>query len=384
MLCRRRAGPPRDRARVRALAAAGLGAPGRRELVAEGQQLPRRTVGQRRVRWAQAQLWGRARLPHQPGLCGRVRVRPHPPEEAARRARARCAGARVEVPVEEWSVCLPEHHPGYVSWDEYLATRERLRANVRPRGEGGGAAREGGALLQGILRCGRCGRRMQVAYSGTDGQRPPLCVRARPPASTPPSDVPVARRRATREGGCRGVPRGGDPGRGRAPAPGRSASSSEQHDERLAGQRLALERAEYEAERAQRQFDACEPENRLVARTLERALEEALASCRARARASSPRSEQARPAPLTDAERRALARLARELPRLWAAETTTARDRKELLRTLIGEVVVTVNARTRRAEVEIALGGRRPHRAERAARSARGPSATAPARTPSS
>ena len=70
----------------------------------------------------------------------------------------------VDLPLERWSVCLPEHHPGYVSWDEYLATRERLRANVRPRGEGGGAAREGVALLQGIVRCGRCGRRMQVAY----------------------------------------------------------------------------------------------------------------------------------------------------------------------------------------------------------------------------
>ena len=78
----------------------------------------------------------------------------------------------VELPIEEWSVCLPEHHPGYVSWQEYLATRERLRQNVRPRGEGGGAAREGVALLQGIVRCGRCGRRMQVAYSGRKGRSP--------------------------------------------------------------------------------------------------------------------------------------------------------------------------------------------------------------------
>jgi hypothetical protein len=78
----------------------------------------------------------------------------------------------VELPIEQWSVCLPEHHPGYVTWDEYLSTRERLRNNVRPKGEGGGAAREGAALLQGILRCGRCGRRMNVAYSGKDGHHP--------------------------------------------------------------------------------------------------------------------------------------------------------------------------------------------------------------------
>ena len=81
--------------------------------------------------------------------------------------------------MEQWSVCLPEHHPGYVSWPEYLQTRERLRANVRPRGEGGGVAREGAALLQGLLRCGRCGRRMQVAYSGTAAGVSPLCVHPR-------------------------------------------------------------------------------------------------------------------------------------------------------------------------------------------------------------
>ena len=59
------------------------------------------------------------------------------------------------------------HHPGYITFERYLENQERLRANWRPpRGEGGGAAREGRALLQGLIRCGRCGRRMQVGYSG--------------------------------------------------------------------------------------------------------------------------------------------------------------------------------------------------------------------------
>src|SRR3954470_9544886 len=75
------------------------------------------------------------------------------------------------------SAC-PTTIPGYVSWPEYLQTRQRLASNVRPRGEGGGAAREGAALLQGLARCGRCGRRMQVGYSGTNGIVPRyLCVR---------------------------------------------------------------------------------------------------------------------------------------------------------------------------------------------------------------
>jgi len=129
-----------------------------------------------------------------------------------------------------------------------------------------------------------------------------------------------------------------------------------QHDERLAGQRLAVERAQFEADRARRQFDACEPEHRLVARTLEARLEDALAELE-RERRRLAELESRRPEPLTAAERQALARLARDLPRLWDAETTTDRDRKELLRTLIGEVVVTVRDEPRRAHIEIAWEG---------------------------
>ena len=149
------------------------------ELCAEGSALPRRSVGERRVRWARPSYpmvhdlltnptyagtftFGRTREEKHLGRDGRVQVR------------------RVVLPPEEWTVCLPDHHPGYVSWDEYLATRGRMRANMRPRGEGGGAAREGAGLLQGLVRCGRCGRRMQVTYSGKDGHSPRYwCVRVR-------------------------------------------------------------------------------------------------------------------------------------------------------------------------------------------------------------
>ena len=197
--------------------------------------------------------------------------------------------------MEEWSVCLPEHHPGYVSWDEYLATRERLRANVRPRGEGGGAAREGAALLQGLVRCGRCGRRMQVAYSGKGGNVPPVCVRAWP------RDLHHTGNSCQSLGGERlekavvdafleaVTPAGIDA------TAGAIRELEDQHEQRLAGQRLALERAEFEAERAERQFDACEPENRLVARTLERKLEQALAAVE-RERGKLAALEHARPA----------------------------------------------------------------------------------------
>ena len=372
-----RAGPPRDRARVRAVAAARVGAPGRDRAASP------RASSCRAGRSGSGGCAGRAPSygavhdfltnPAYAGafVFGRTRTR-----EARRRRTARSRSATSSVPLEEWSVCLPEHHPGYVSWPEYLATRERLRANVRPRGEGGGAAREGAALLQGLVRCGRCGRRMQVAYSGSGGRVAALCVRARPVTCMAPSSLPVARRRPPRQGRRRGVPGGRHPGRRRRDRRRGRASSRTSTTQRLAGQRLALERAEFEADRARRQFDACEPEHRLVARTLERALEEALAAVERERAASSPRSSTParRRSPTTSAARSA--RLARDLPRLWHAATTTDRDRKELLRTLIREVVVTVHARpSARADGRDRLGGRRAHRA-----AASGSTAAAPRR----
>ncbi|MGE5636797.1 MAG: helix-turn-helix domain-containing protein, partial [Nocardioidaceae bacterium] len=324
------------------------------ELIAEGQLLPRRMVGQRRIRWTRASygavhdvltnpayagafVFGRTRREKTIGPDGRLRVRD------------------VDVPLEEWSVCLPEHHPGYVTWTEYVATREQLRANVRPRGEGGGAAREGAALLQGLVRCGRCGRRMQVAYSGNGGKvRRYACVRGHVLHHTESTCQTLGGGRL--EKAVVAIFLDAVTPAGVAATAGALRELEDQHEQLVSGQRLALERAEYEARRAERQFDACEPENRLVARTLERKLEEALAAVE-RERGKLAAVEHARPQPLTEAQRRALAALARDLPRLWDAATTTDRDRKQLLRTLIREIVVTVHAEQRRADVEIAWEG---------------------------
>ena len=108
--------------------------------------------------------------------------------------------------------------------------------------------------------------------------------------------------------------------------------------------------------RARRKFDACEPENRLVGRTLERALEETLSALE-REHGKLAQLERSRPVALSDHEREALTRLARDLPRLWAAPSTTDRDRKELLRTLISEVIVTANHDERRADIEVQWEG---------------------------
>jgi DNA invertase Pin-like site-specific DNA recombinase len=325
-----------------------------KELIAEEQKLPRRTVGSRRIRWNRASYGAVHDLLTNPVYAGAFvfgRTRQQKRLDENGRVRRRT----VELPIEQWSVCIPEHHPGYVSWPDYLATRERLRSNMIKGGQGGGAAREGGGLLQGLVRCGHCGRRMQVAYSGTSGRVPRYaCVRAHHLHGTDHSCQSVGGVRLERAITTAFLD-------AITPAGIRASAQAieeieQQHDERLVGQRLAVERAEFEAGRARRQFDACEPEHRLVARTLEARLEIALEELE-RERRKLAELERRRPEPLTRAERDGLARIARDLPRLWNATTTTARDRKELLRTLITEITLTVQEEPRRAEIEILWEG---------------------------
>ena len=155
------------------------------------------------------------------------------------------------------------------------------------RGEGSGVAREGSALLQGLVRCGRCGRRMQVAYTGKGGAvHRYACLHGRDRFATGKTCQSLGGKRLERAVvACfldAVTPAGIEA------TAGAMGGLAQQHEERLAGQRLALERAEFEAERAERQFDACEPENRLVTRTLEGKLEQALAAAE-RERGESPR-----------------------------------------------------------------------------------------------
>jgi hypothetical protein len=129
-----------------------------------------------------------------------------------------------------------------------------------------------------------------------------------------------------------------------------------EHEERVGLAQLALEQAEFEAGRCQRQFDACEPENRLVARTLEAALEQALTGVDQRRRALDD-LQRRRPAPLSDAERRSLRRLAGNLGSIWNAATTADQDRKQLLRALLDDVVLDIDREHNTGAVELLWQG---------------------------
>jgi DNA invertase Pin-like site-specific DNA recombinase len=262
----------------------------------------------------------------------------------------------VTLPREQWEVLIPDHHAGFIGWDTYEANTAALRANWRPpRGLGGGAAREGSALLQGRIRCGKCGRMMQTGYSGVKGNCPRyVCARAKQLYGG--------------EKGCQSI--GGRRLEQRvldevftvlAPAAlaatAQALADAEQaHAAGLRAFELAAERARYEAGRARRQYDAVEPENRLVARTLERALEDKLAAQR-QAERDLIAQQARRPVQLTGAELAWLARAGADVRAVFNAPATTFRERKQLLRAIITEVVVTVDAAARAAAVAIIWQG---------------------------
>ena len=261
------------------------------------------------------------------------------------------------LPQEEWEVLIWEHHPGFIDRATFEANQTRLAANTRPRAhEGGGAAREGAALLQGLAVCGRCGRKLKVHYDGRSGQ-------SRPAYHCPGSVLVEGRGRwCLRVGGVQIdeaitaamlaalTPAG-------VKAALRAAESLEaDHDAALEQWRLQVERAEYEAQRAERRYRAVEPEHRLVARGLEREWEQALGAL-AEAQAELDRRRHARPRTLTEPERGQLLALGADLGRVWSAPTTTDRDRKQLMRCLIEEVILDVVREERRATLSIRWRG---------------------------
>ena len=236
----------------------------------------------------------------------------------------------IERPRSEWAVIIQDHHPAYIRWETFLTNEQRLAANNTQKGAR--PAREGPALLQGMIACGACGRAMSVRYqsgqpiydcatSRADHTNTPECrsvkaamvdeaVAQRVLAMVTPAEIAVA-----------------------------LAAADEVEDRRARSTRafqLRVERARYEASRAERAFHQCEPENRLVARSLEHRWEDKL---RVLADAESAlTAAQASTTPLPPRDE--LEALASDLPRLWAASTTSDKDRKRLLRTLVADVTL--------------------------------------------
>jgi DNA invertase Pin-like site-specific DNA recombinase/DNA-binding MarR family transcriptional regulator len=270
-----------------------------------------------------------------------------------------CSG-RKRVERGQWQVFLPGIYPAYVSAEQYERNMRRMDAN-RSRAQSLGAVRDGPALLAGLVRCGRCGRKMSVRYQrGPGGVLQPsyVCGMA---AST------WAEERCQQlSGACVDEYVSGLALQAMAPAALEvSLAAAEQEEQRRSETdriwRQRLERADYAAGRARRQYQLAEPENRLVVRQLEKDWNEALAE-RQRLGEDYDRHLAARPRALTAAERDQIRALASDLPAVWNAQTTTDADRKQLLRHLIEAVTVTVIGDSEQVGVEVTWAG--GHRTE--------------------
>jgi excisionase family DNA binding protein len=257
--------------------------------------------------------------------------------DGRKRVTGGCRRARAD-----WEVLIPEHHEGYIAWAEFERNQQLIADNANSKGlMARGAVRRGESLLAGLLRCGHCGRRLHVSYSGTDG----FCVRyscrgAHLNHGTEPCisfggirvDAAVAAEvlRVLAPLGVEAALRAAEARQGDAA-------------ERRRQTELALAQARYEAELARRQYDRIDPDNRLVAAELERRWNDRLVEvCRLEEQLAAPDAD--REAPPTAEERARLLALGADIEALWHHPGATAETRKRIVRTVVAEIVVKLAA----------------------------------------
>jgi hypothetical protein len=267
-------------------------------------------------------------------------------------ATGRTEGGKWFVPPDELPVLRQDRLPAYISWDRYLANLERLRQN-RSHRDNQGVPRRGDALLAGLVVCGKCGRRMATRYK-SDTRRSYICNehwRQALDESCGHITAKVLDDLVARE-----VLRALEPA-----ALGvslRAIENVEQERKRLHDQwRQTLERVRYDVERAERQYQAVDPENRLVARTLEARWEETLKKQR-QTEEDYRRFLAKLPATLSAADRQRIQALSGSVVTLWHAPGTSALDRKQIVRCVVERVTVVVDKSTELNQVTITwLGG---------------------------
>ena len=237
----------------------------------------------------------------------------------------------------DWAVLLVDHHEGYLSWADYERNQRLIADNANGKGMMvRGAVRKGEALLAGLLRCGHCGRRLLVSYNGTKGDIGRYhCDATRSNPEAAPC-ISFGALRVDQAVGAEIV-------RLLQPLGVEAAIRVITDGEHQAGEKqrqieLALEQARYEAARARRQYDAVDPDNRLVAGELERRWNAALAAVDELEKELEALVRQ-RPAVLGAEERQRLLRMGADLEAAWYHPAATAVTRKRIIRAVLREVV---------------------------------------------
>ena len=305
----------------------------------EGVAFPLRMSAHAEIRWVEASYHAVHQVLTNPVYAGayvygKTRTETTLDASGVRRKRIR------QLPREQWQVLIREHHEGFIDWHTFEANQARIATNTRPGPHKvGGAVREGSALLQGVASCGHCGRRLRTHYRGHSAAPGYHCAGDRLVEGRGSYCLNIGGIQIDTAVACAFLA---------ALEPAKLAAAlaaaerlEADRDAALKQWRLGVERASYRASRAERRYRAVDPDNRLVARGLEREWEESLKALDA-AKAELARREKERPRMLSQVERDSLLALGPDLAAVWDAATTTPRDRKELLRTLIEEVIVKV------------------------------------------
>jgi excisionase family DNA binding protein len=240
---------------------------------------------------------------------------------------------------KEWEVLIRDHHAGYISWEDYESNLRTINGNANMKGEMvPGSVRNGGGLLIGLLRCGHCGRKLKVLHNGRGISRY-VCNDASIIHGRRTKCISFGNLRIDAAVSAEVLALIAPLGLNAA----LQAIADREHagSERLEHIELALEQARFEAARAHRQYDAVDPENRLVVGDLERRWNERLAEV-ARLEGELCIARDRQPPDITEAERTELLALATDLPRLWNHPQGSSAIRKRILRAVIEEIIVSM------------------------------------------
>jgi hypothetical protein len=252
----------------------------------------------------------------------------------------------------DWEVLIPDHHEGYISWAEFERNQRLISENANGKSfMSRGSVRRGEALLAGLLRCGHCGRKLHVAYSGENGNSGRYHCRGAYLNHGTDWCISFGGMRIDRAIASEVIERLQP--LGVEAAIGAMEARRAQTDEKRRQLELAIEQARYEAARARRQYDAVDPDNRLVAAELEHRWNERLLAVRALEDERDALAAQSS-APLTEAESERLLALGADVEHAWHSAGATPATRKRIIRTLIEEIVV----RGRRSRVDDPMGRR--------------------------
>lgn len=259
---------------------------------------------------------------------------------------------RFLAPIDDWKVIIHDKFPAYISSEQFMENTKRLKDN-RTDFETPGVPRDGNALLAGILICGRCGRRLHPHYKGRPSTTAYFCLGEYP--HVPDSQCQRMIAKCVDELVERLVLEVIRP----ASLKVCLESAARIHEER---QQLyvhweqRIERANYQSSLARRQYDAVDPENRLVTRELERRWEQTLIEKR-QLEEEFHRFQSHQPQQLSEADLKQIEALSANLPSLWHAESTSNADRQTIVRHLIHQVVVEVQGDTELVDVTLHWAG---------------------------